>query len=83
MPVSTIIQRLLKKKQLKIPNKINFNKVVENVCLVFFQRLPIGNTSVCKEGKKEDNIVKNRFKTTFPCNIFVQSRKHIDERNTL
>nr|XP_034335012.1 receptor-type tyrosine-protein phosphatase zeta-like [Crassostrea gigas] len=31
-----------------------------------YRRLPEGNTSVCKEGKKQENIVKNRFKTTFP-----------------
>lgn len=42
-----------------------------------YRRLPEGNTSVCKEGKKQENIVKNRFKTTFPCNIFVQSKIRI------
>lgn len=31
-----------------------------------YRRLPEGNTSVCKEGNKQENIVKNRFKTTFP-----------------
>nr|XP_034319182.1 receptor-type tyrosine-protein phosphatase alpha-like [Crassostrea gigas]XP_034319183.1 receptor-type tyrosine-protein phosphatase alpha-like [Crassostrea gigas] len=31
-----------------------------------YKRLPVGNTSLCKEGMKQENTAKNRFKTTFP-----------------
>ncbi|XP_065941646.1 receptor-type tyrosine-protein phosphatase epsilon [Magallana gigas] len=31
-----------------------------------YKRLPAGNTSLCKEGMKPENMAKNRFKTTFP-----------------
>ncbi|XP_034310566.2 receptor-type tyrosine-protein phosphatase epsilon isoform X1 [Magallana gigas] len=31
-----------------------------------YKRLPVGNTEVCKQGRKKENISRNRFKTTFP-----------------
>eukprot|EP00105_Crassostrea_gigas_P032687 XP_011455797.2 PREDICTED: receptor-type tyrosine-protein phosphatase alpha-like [Crassostrea gigas] len=37
-----------------------------NVFLSEYKRLPVANTSICKEGKKQENMAKNRFKTTFP-----------------
>nr|XP_022304830.1 receptor-type tyrosine-protein phosphatase alpha-like isoform X2 [Crassostrea virginica] len=42
------------------------NKKENNVYLDEYKRLPLGNTDKCKIGQQKENIVKNRFKTTFP-----------------
>ncbi|XP_078327491.1 uncharacterized protein LOC111112706 isoform X1 [Crassostrea virginica] len=42
------------------------NKKENNVFLDEYKRLPVGNTDKCKIGQQKENIVKNRFKTTFP-----------------
>ena len=31
------------------------------------QRLPVGNCALCTAAQQQENIAKNRFKTTFPC----------------
>lgn len=31
-----------------------------------YKRLPVGNAEICKQGRKKENITKNRFKATFP-----------------
>lgn len=52
-------------------NLKTLNFVTGYFCLfLILQRLPVGNTSLCKEGKKQENLTKNRFKTTFPCILF-------------
>nr|XP_022306514.1 uncharacterized protein LOC111112922 isoform X2 [Crassostrea virginica] len=42
------------------------NKKENNVFLDEYKRLPVGNTDKCKIGQQKGNVVKNRFKTTFP-----------------
>lgn len=34
----------------------------------YFQLLPYGEKYPCSVGKRPENVTKNRFKTTFPCN---------------
>nr|XP_022308379.1 uncharacterized protein LOC111114378 [Crassostrea virginica] len=42
------------------------NTKENNVFLVEYKKLPVGNLDICKAGKQQANVVKNRFKTTFP-----------------
>ncbi|XP_078330573.1 receptor-type tyrosine-protein phosphatase T-like [Crassostrea virginica] len=42
------------------------NTKENNVFLVEYKKLPVGNLDICKAGKQQENVVKNRFKTTFP-----------------
>lgn len=36
------------------------------------QMLPYGEQHPCEVGKRQENLVKNRFKTTFPCRFLLK-----------
>jgi hypothetical protein len=49
--------------------EINILPFISNILKKFFsQALPHGELHRCDAGKLPQNVPKNRFKTTFPCN---------------
>ncbi|XP_056002717.1 receptor-type tyrosine-protein phosphatase mu-like isoform X2 [Ostrea edulis] len=42
------------------------NNKENNMFIAEFQELPSANTDICTSAQKEENVTKNRFKTTFP-----------------
>lgn len=37
-----------------------------------YQMLPYGEQHPCEVGKRQENLAKNRFKTTFPCRFLLK-----------